>query len=147
MYTFWKRTVPPASLATFDAPDREKCTARRALTNTPLQALTLLNDPTYVEASRALAQRAIREGGKGVNSRVAYAFRLATARKPTGQETKVLRGLLGERLTAFRRDRPSAIKLLSVGESPRDASLDVAELAAWTTVASVILNLDETITK
>jgi mono/diheme cytochrome c family protein len=147
MYTFWKRTVPPASLATFDAPDREKCTARRALTNTPLQALTLLNDPTYVEASRALAQRAIREGGKDVNSRVAYAFRLATARKPTGQETKVLRGLLGERLTAFRRDRPSALKLLSVGESPRDASLDVAELAAWTTVASVILNLDETITK
>ena len=85
MYTFWKRTVPPASLATFDAPDREKCTARRAMTNTPLQALVLLNDPTYVEASRALAQRTIREGGKDVDSRLAYAFRLATARKPTRQ--------------------------------------------------------------
>jgi mono/diheme cytochrome c family protein len=147
MYTFWKRTVPPASLATFDAPDREKCTARRTLTNTPLQALALLNDPTYVEASRAMAQRALREGGKDVNSRLAYAFRLATARTPTGKETKVLRGLLGERLTAFRRDRPAAVKLLAVGESPRDQSLDAAELAAWTTIASVILNLDETITK
>ena len=88
MYTFWKRTVPPASLATFDAPDREKCTARRALTNTPLQALVLMNDPTYVEAARALAQRALREGGKDVDSRLAYAFRLATARKPTGKESE-----------------------------------------------------------
>jgi hypothetical protein len=147
MYTFWKRTVPPASLSTFDAPDREKCTARRALTNTPLQALALMNDPTYVEASRAMAQRTLREGGKDIGARLEYAFRLATARKPTGKETKVLRGLLGERLTAFRRDRPSAIKLLTVGESPRDMTLDAAELAAWTTVASVILNLDETITK
>ena len=147
MYTFWKRTVPPASLATFDAPDREKCTARRTMTNTPLQALVLLNDPTYVEASRAMAQRAIREGGKDADSRLEYAFRLATARKPSGKEAKVLRGLLGERLTSFRRDRPSAIKLLNVGESPRDESLDAAELAAWTTIASVILNLDETITK
>ena len=82
MYTLWKRTAPPASLATFDAPDREKCTARRAQTNTPLQALVLLNDPTYVEASRALAQRALLEGGKDANARIAYAFRLATARKP-----------------------------------------------------------------
>ena len=94
MYTFWKRTVPPASLATFDAPDREKCTARRALTNTPLQALVLLNDPTYVEAARALAQRALLEGGKDEKDRLAYAFRLATARKPTGKETGVLRELL-----------------------------------------------------
>ena len=85
MYTFWKRTAPPASLATFDAPDREKCTGRRALTNTPLQALVLLNDPTYVEAARALAQRALLEGGKDEKQRLAYAFRLATARKPTRQ--------------------------------------------------------------
>ena len=91
MYTFWKRTVPPASLATFDAPDREKCTARRALTNTPLQALALLNDPTYVEAARALAQRTLLEGGTDETSRLAYAFRLATARKPTGKEAGVLR--------------------------------------------------------
>jgi hypothetical protein len=147
MYTFWKRTVPPASLSTFDAPDREKCTARRALTNTPLQALALLNDPTYVEASRALGQRALLEGGKSTDSRLSYAFQLATARPPTGKEIKVLRSLLAERLTSFRRDRQSAVKLLAVGESPRDPRLDATELAAWTTVASVILNLDETITK
>ena len=147
MYTFWKRTVPPASMATFDAPDREKCTARRALTNTPLQALVLLNDPTYVEASRALAQRTLLEAGRDEKGRLEFAFRLATARKPTGDEAGVLRGLLHGRLDSFRRDRQAAIKLLSVGESERDKRLDPAEHAAWTAVASVILNLDETITK
>jgi hypothetical protein len=147
MYTFWKRTVPPASLATFDAPDREKCAARRTITNTPLQALVLLNDPTYLEAARALAQRTLGEGGKDEKARVAYAFRLATARTPTGKETDVLRGLLKRQLETFRRNRPAAVKLLSVGESARDTKLDAAELAAWTTVTSVILNLDETITK
>ncbi len=147
MYTFWKRTAPPASLATFDAPDREKCTARRAQTNTPLQALVLLNDPTYVEASRALAQRAILEGGRDPKSRIGFAFRLATSRAPTNQEVGVLRTLLDGRLKAFRQDRQSALKLLSVGESPRDRRVDAAELAAYTTVASVIFNLDETISK
>jgi hypothetical protein len=147
MYTFWKRTVPPASLAMFDAPDREKCTARRALTNTPLQALALMNDPTYVEAARALAQRVLLEGGKDEKARVVYAFRLATARKPTGKEIGVLRNLLKGRLTWFRKDRQAAVKLLGVGESPLDGRLDPAELAAWATVASVLLNLDETITK
>jgi mono/diheme cytochrome c family protein len=147
MYTLWKRTVPPASLATFDAPSREKCAARRALTNTPLQALVLLNDPTYVEAARGLAQRALLEGGKDEKGRIVYAFRLATARKPERKEIAVLRQLLHGRLTWYRKDLPSALKLLSVGESPRDKRLDASELAAWTTVASVILNLDETITK
>src|SRR3954471_19699247 len=147
MYTLWKRTAPPASFATFDAPDREKCTARRAQTNTPLQALVLLNEPTFVEASRVLAQRALVEGGKDATARISYAFRLATARNPTTQEIKVLRTLLDGRLDAYRRDRPGAMKLLAVGESPRNPRLDVAELAAYTTVASVIFNLDETITK
>jgi hypothetical protein len=147
MYTFWKRTVPPASLATFDAPDREKCTARRAQTNTPLQALVMMNDPTYVEAARALAQRTITEAGKDEKRRVEYAFRLATARKPSGKEVGVLRQLLKGREDEFRRNRSAALKLVSVGESPRDKRIDVAELAAWTTVASAILNLDETITK
>jgi mono/diheme cytochrome c family protein len=147
MYTFWKRTAPPASLATFDAPDREKCTARRAQTNTPLQALVLLNDPTFVEASRALAERALLEGGKDSKTRLTYAFRLATARKPTSKEMKVLRTLLDGRFKVYRQDRQAALKLLSVGESPRNRKLDVAELAAYTTVASVIFNLDETITK
>jgi mono/diheme cytochrome c family protein len=147
MYTLWKRTAPPASLATFDAPDREKCTARRAQTNTPLQALVLLNDPTYVEASRALAQRVILEGGKDPKARIAYAFRLATARKPSKNEIKVLHTLLDGRLNAYRKDRQGALKLLAVGESPRNSRLDVAELAAYTTVTSVIFNLDETVTK
>ena len=101
MYTFWKRTAPPASMATFDAPDREKCTARRAQTNTPLQALVLMNDPTYVEAARALAERTLTEGGREDNSRLAYAFRLATARKPSGEETGVLRGLLKARRAEY----------------------------------------------
>jgi hypothetical protein len=147
LYTFWKRTVPPASLATFDAPDREKCTARRALTNTPLQALALLNDPTYVEAARALAERTTVEGGRGDHSRIAYAFRLATARRPTPREAAVLNALLGRQRDSFRRDRQAAEQLLAVGESPRTTRLDAAELAAWTMVASTILNLDETITK
>ena len=147
LYTFWKRTVPPASLATFDAPDREKCTARRALTNTPLQALVLMNDPTYVEASRALAQRALAEGGKDDDTRLTYVFRLATARKPTGKESGVLKDLLKRRRTEFARNPQAALALLTVGESPRDKRLDVTEHAAWTTVSSVILNLDETITK
>src|SRR5258708_17480231 len=82
MYTVWKRTVPPPSLTTFDAPDREKCTARRTITNTPLQALVLLNDPTYVEAARALAQRMMKESGPSPKDRVSFAFRLATDRTP-----------------------------------------------------------------
>jgi hypothetical protein len=147
LYTFWKRTVPPASMATFDAPDREKCTARRAMTNTPLQALVLLNDPTYVEAARALAERTLVEGGRGEESRIRHAFRLATARTPTSRETAVLRELLATQRAAFRRNRQAALELLSVGESPRRTRVEEAELAAWTTVASTILNLDETITK
>jgi hypothetical protein len=133
MYSFWKRTSPPPSLNTFDAPDREKCTARRARTNTPLQALVLMNDPTYVEAARALAQRMIAEA--------------ATARKPTAKERQVLRDLAERETVEYRRNQEAASRLLQVGESKHDGKLDSAELAAWTTVASVILNLDETITK
>jgi hypothetical protein len=147
MYTFWKRTVPPASLATFDAPDREKCTARRTLTNTPLQALVLLNDPTYVEAARTLAERMLLRGGRDASSRISFGFRLATARKPDANEVRVLRDVEREELAHYRRDKDAAAKLLHVGESPADPKLDTGELAAWTTVASMILNLDETITK
>ncbi len=147
MHTFWKRTVPPPSLSTFDAPDREKCTARRSVTNTPLQALVLLNDPTYIEAARSLAQRTLEAVPKDPSRRVAYAFRLATDRKPEPREVKVLRDLARTELLHYRQDRSAAEKLLHVGESPFDQKLDASELAAWTTVASTILNLDETITK
>lgn len=147
MYTFWKRSSPPPSLITFDAPDRETCTVRRGRTNTPLQALVLLNDPTYVEASRKLAERIITEGGASPEDRIAFAFRLATARSPRADEVRILKRLLEGELAVYRKDRGAASKLLSVGEAPHDPKLDVAELAAWSTVAGVILNLDETVTK
>ena len=148
MYTFWKRTVPPAQLATFDAPDRETCTVKRARTNTPLQALVLMNDPTYVEASRKLAERLMRDaGGPTPEDRIALAFRLPLARKPTPEEVAVLKKVYDEQLAHYRANGDAAAKLLSVGESPRDERFDPAELAAWTTVASVILNLDEAVTK
>jgi hypothetical protein len=147
MYTFWKRTSPPPTLVTFDAPDRETCTVRRSRTNTPLQALVLLNDPTYVEASRKLAERMLLEGGKTTDDRITFAFRLALARKPAPAELEVLRQIFREDLAKYQSDKPAALKLLSVGESPRDPKLDTAEVAAWSTVAGVILNLDEAVTK
>jgi mono/diheme cytochrome c family protein len=147
MYTFWKRTSPPPSLITFDAPDREKCTARRAVTNTPLQALVLLNDPTYVEAARALAERIMNEGGADAAHRIRYAFRLATAREPDAKEVQVLREIERTELAQYRRNKDAAAKLIGAGESKADPKLDASELAAWTTVASTILNLDETITR
>ncbi|MGH9667975.1 MAG: DUF1553 domain-containing protein, partial [Bryobacteraceae bacterium] len=147
MYIFWKRTSPPPVLLTFDAPSREKCTARRGVTNTPLQALVLLNDPAYVEAARVLAQRTLREGGRDAGQRIRYAFRLATARTPNSKEVAVLRALERAELAEYRAHKDEAEKLLGVGESARDPKLDASELAAWTTVASTILNLDETVTK
>jgi hypothetical protein len=147
MYTFWKRTVPPPQLITFDAPDREKCAARRTLTNTPLQALVLMNDPTYIEAARWLAERAMTEGGRDSGGRLNFVFRRATSRMPSPQEAQVLRALLRLQLAHYRRDKKAAIDLLSVGESKFDVKLDATELAAWTILANAILNLDETITK
>jgi hypothetical protein len=147
MYTFWKRTCPPAQLATFDAPDRETCTVRRARTNTPLQALVLMNDPTYVEASRKLAERILIEGGTTTEQRIQFAFRLATARPPTPRELHVLQRVLDQQLARFNSNPDAAAKLLAVGESPRNEQLPDAELAAWSAVANVILNLDETVTK
>src|SRR4051812_30703372 len=97
MYTFWKRTVPPAALATFDAPDREKCTSRRLTTNTPLQALVLLNDPTYLEAARVLAERAMQQAGSDPQARLRFVFREVTARRPTRAETALLLDLLQRR--------------------------------------------------
>jgi hypothetical protein len=147
MYSFWKRTSGPPSLLTFDAPDREKCTARRSVTNTPLQALVLLNDPSYIEASRALAQRIMTEAGGDAAKRIEYGFRLVTARKPSAKEAKILLDLERQELSQYRRNKDAAMKLLAVGESAYDKKLDPTELAAWTTVASTMLNMDEAITK
>ncbi len=147
MYTFWKRTSPPPSLATLDAPDREKCTAKRSVTNTPLQALVLLNDPTYLEAARHLAERMLSEAPKNESRRIELAFRLTTARTPTREELRLLRGLASKELADYRTHPDRAQELLAIGESKPNPNLKPAELAAWTTVASTILNLDETITK
>jgi hypothetical protein len=146
MYTFWKRTSPPPQLVTFDAPDREVCTVRRSRTNTPLQALVLMNDPTYVEAARKLAERMMHRA-KTPEERLAFAFRLATARKPNAQEVAVLTQVLQRQLERYRQDEKAARKLLAVGESAADATLPPVELAGYTMIASVILNLDETVTR
>jgi mono/diheme cytochrome c family protein len=147
MYTFWKRTCPPPSLATLDAPDRETCTVRRSRTNTPLQALVLMNDPTYVEAARKFAERILREGGTSTAERLAFAFRTVTARQPTEAELAVLARVLARQQATYRSDPAAAKRMLATGESPADASIDPAELAAWTMVASAILNTDEALTK
>jgi hypothetical protein len=146
MYTFWKRTSPPPTMTTFDAPDRETCTVRRSRTNTPLQALVLMNDPTFVEASRKLAERLMNEA-KTIDERIVLAIRLTTSRRPTEREQAVLRKMFEEQLAVFRKDDRAALKLLSVGESKRDEKLDQAELAAWAMIANVVLNLDETLTR
>ncbi len=147
LYTFWKRTVPHPTMNVFDAPDREVCVVRRSTTNTPLQALTLLNDPIYVEAARKLAERSIHEGGTTPEARLALAFRLATGRAPDEPELRILQTLLDKMLANYRADEPGARSLLSVGASGVDRSIPIDELAAYTAVANIILNMDESITK
>jgi hypothetical protein len=147
MYTFWKRTCPPASLATFDAPDREVCTVKRSRTNTPLQALVTLNDPTYVEASRKFAERVLKEGGPSIEEKIGFLFRTVNSRPPTGAELMVISRLHSSQLRHFQANPEAAAKLLKVGEAPADAALNAAELAAWTMTASAVLNTDEALTK
>jgi hypothetical protein len=147
LYTFWKRTIAPPSMITFDAAGREACTVRAARTNTPLQALALLNEITFVEAARALAQRALLEGGAAPGERIALVFRLALARTPSDAERAVLLASYERQLALFKDQPAAAAKLLAVGESPADARCDASELAALATVASLILNLDEVVTK
>jgi len=146
LYTYWKRTVAPPSLMTFDASTREFCSVRESRTNTPLQALTLLNDVTYVEAARLLAQRVQREG-QSADERMTRAFRLATARAPNEKELKILQESLAHHLREYRSAPEAARKVLRIGDAAVDPKLDVAELAAYTAVCSLILNLDETLTK
>jgi hypothetical protein len=147
MYTFWKRTVAPPTMITFDAAGRETCTVRETRTNTPLQALTLLNEVTFVECSRQLAQRAMIEGGATPEERIAHAFRLAVVRPAEAAELDILVKGFQDHLAHYRAHHEAALKLLSSGESRREERLDVAELAAFTAVAAVVLNLDETVTK
>jgi hypothetical protein len=147
MYTFWKRTAPPPMMVTFDAPSRETCTVRRSRTNTPLAALALMNDEQFVEASRHLGQRVMTECAGTEEQRIDYAFRLVTARHPNEREVKVLLENYRGHLANYQSDVEAAKALLAVGEMPADVSLDASELAAWTMVANLLLNLDEAVTK
>ena len=147
VYSYWKRTVPPPSLTIFDAPTREACVVRRQMSSTPLQALALLNDEMYIETARKFAERIIKEGGSSQAQRLSWALRAATSRRATDAEVRILQRGLNRRLAFYRADPAAAEKLLSAGESPRDKSLNTAQLAAYTTSASVILNLDEVITR
>jgi hypothetical protein len=147
LYIYRKRTVPHPSMATFDAPSREICQVNRARTNTPLQALELMNDVAYVEAARRLAESALADGGASPEERLAFAFRRATARVPRPAELKVLVNGLEHYRRTFHGDPDAAKRLIRLGDSPVDERFDPAELAAYTATASVILNLDETITK
>ncbi len=145
MYTIIKRTAPPPSMVIFDAPSREVCTIKRSRTNTPLQALALLNEITYVEAARKLGERMIREGGETVEERITFAFRLIVSRKPGAEELSILAGGLREDMAHFAKSPAEAKKLVSFGDAASDSAIKPEELAAYTLTANILLNLDEAV--
>jgi hypothetical protein len=147
IYTYLRRTLGPPGMLTFDHATREVSNVRFQLTNTPLQALTLMNNVTYVEASRGLAERMIKEGGSTPEQRLAFAYRLATSQSPNSEAQTALVDNFNQQLDHYKADRQAALELVSMGESKRDEALDVTELASYTIMASLILNLDKTISK
>jgi hypothetical protein len=147
VYTFWRRVCTYPMFATFDAPTREVCTARRPRTNTPLQALAGLNEPTLMEAARVLAQRVLQNGGSTSTKQVEYAFELCTARPPTRFEKARLVKYLEQQNAGFQSDTAAAQELIAIGSADRPHDIDPVKLAAWTMTANVLLNLDETLTK
>ncbi len=147
LYTHWQRTFLHPSLLAFDAPVREECTARRARSNTPLQALVLLNDPTYVEAARVLAGRLLLEGPAEPEQRVDWLYLRVLQRLPNARERSLLIGLVAKQKPVYERSTEAARELTSVGLAPVPEGIDVAELAAWTAAARAMLNLHETITR
>ncbi len=147
LYSYWKRTVFNPAMLVFDATAREQCTVRETRTNTPLQALNLMNDVTYLEAARMLAERMMKEGGTSIDERVAWAFRVVTSRQPKASERQTLNASFEAQRQWYSANVAEAEKLLRIGEKRNDATLPVAELAGYTTVASLLLNLDEVITK
>lgn len=147
LYTYWCRTFPHPSLIAFDAPSREECIVERPRSNTPLSALVLLNDPTYVEAARTLAERILKEGGAEPAQRIAWAYRQVVQRAPTEEETKLLVSLVARHLAQYQQDTAAADALIKIGDRPVPADQKPAELAAWTSLARVLLNLHETITR
>jgi hypothetical protein len=146
MYTFWKRTIAPPMMINFDAAGRETCVVRENRTNTPLQALDLMNDVTFVEAARFIGQRMLKEGGATPASRLRYGFRLVTGRPPNPRELGVLEESLRFHLDYFATGSEAARKLIAQGESPADSALDTRQLASYAAVSSLLLNLDEAVT-
>ena len=147
LYTYWRRTVPPPTMMAFNAAARETCTVRSDQTITPLQALTLMNNITFVEASRHLAERVLKADGLTSGQRVAQAFRIVTSRDPRPGELEVLIGDLDFYRSDFA-DNPESVKrLLAIGEKISDSTLDQVELAAYSLIANTIFNLDEAITQ
>ena len=147
LYTYWKRTVLNPGMLVMDATAREACTVRETRTNTPLQALNLMNDVTYVEAARMLAERMIKEGGVTSEARLYWGFRLLTSRAPQKNEQQTLLENLNSQLKYYRKNPEAAKQLLLMGEKRNDTKLNPAELAAYATTASLMLNLDEVITR
>jgi hypothetical protein len=147
LYTYWKRTVAPPFMVNFDSPNREQCTVFENRTDSPLQALDLMNDVTFVEAARKLGERMMVEGGSSAGDRIDYGYRLVLARRPSEAQRRVLLQALGGFQASFRTDGAAARDFLAQGESTALQGLDRAELAAYASVASLLLNLDETITK
>jgi hypothetical protein len=147
VYTHWQRSFLHPSLLAFDAPTREECTVNRVNSNTPLQALVLLNDPIFVEAARVFAQKILAQGGATLDRRMEWAFLRALGRKPEAEERRILADLYRKSLTQFRADPASARKFVHTGEAPVSENIPSAGLAAMTTVARAILNLNETITR
>jgi hypothetical protein len=144
-YTIWKRTAAPPTMLLFDAPTREICTVKRSRTNTPLQALALLNEVTFVEAARGIAQQMMKNGGTTLEQRIAYGYKRATARDIEPGALRQLAAGFGKRLAAFQAKPTDATALLTQGASKADPALNPAELAAYTITASVILNLDRVV--
>jgi hypothetical protein len=145
LYTFWKRTVPHPAMITFDAAERNVCVIRRQQTSTPLQALTLLNDPQIIEAARLMSERMLKEGGAALDDKVAWAFRAAAGRWPSSKETSVLKQLFLEQRQIFAADQQAAAKLLTIGDAVNDPGVSPADLAAGTVLAEAILNHDEAV--
>ncbi len=147
LYTIWKRTASPPSMTMFDSPTREICTVKRSRTDTPLQALALLNEETYVEAARVLAQRMLAEGGATPGERIAWGFQRATCRPPSPDELRILTAGLQKRLPLYQQQPQAATELASLGAAPPLPKADPAELAAYIVTANVLLNLDEVVTR
>jgi hypothetical protein len=147
LYIWWQRSFLHPSLLAFDAPSREECAAERNRSNIPQQSLVLLNDPTYVEAARSLAARVLQECGGAPEERLAHAWQLTLQRKPRAEEVATMLELLDLHRTVYRADPKAAGALLNVGFAPAPPDIDSLELATWTHIARVLLNLHETITR